>query len=165
MKSEFLNPKIGCGVHEIGERQNGGSIPTGLYPSAQGCDEGATLGSSSRRSSIPTGLHRPLVSCCNPVGVGHDFGLSPRVASQARRPWAECWNPVGIRSRKEFGKGRAWLLSLSCCGVPPRLRMPTHASPRSLFVWPGPLLVGRPRQPKGSQPTSRGPGLGERPWS
>ena len=68
-------------------------------------------------------------------------------------------------AQKSFGKGRAWLLSLSCCGVPPRLRMPAHASPRPLFVWPTTLTVRRPRQPEGSHRTVSVVGLGERPWS
>src|SRR5437899_4802620 len=47
------------------------------------------------------------------------------------------------------------LLSLPCCGVPPRLRMPVHASPRPLFVWPTAPLVRGPRQPKGDRKSTR----------
>jgi hypothetical protein len=79
-------------------RERRAPIPTGLHPSAQGCEERATLGNT------PRNLPQPQRGCitvspparCNPVGVDDVFPCSPRVASRTRQPWAECRYPVGV---------------------------------------------------------------------
>src|SRR5258706_7092141 len=74
------------------------SIPTGLCPSAQGCEERATLGVLSESVTTPTGLQPTSGKGRNPVGVGELFRREPRVASRlAGQPWAECRNPFGIQ--------------------------------------------------------------------
>src|SRR6266446_3675538 len=72
------------------------SIPTGLCPSAQGCEERTTLGVRIERIPTPAGLWQSRGDRCNPVGVGEFFRLGPRVA-RSSQPWAEGWNPVGIQ--------------------------------------------------------------------
>ena len=69
-------------------------IPKGLRQSAQGCDEGATLGQRPEFSSTLQGLRQRRFVCDlrrdgrNPVGVENPVRAHPRVARSAQ-PWAE----------------------------------------------------------------------------
>jgi hypothetical protein len=87
-------------------------IPTGLYPSAQGClpsemlltKEGqATLGHAPQRFPQP---QRGCITVsptdrCNPVGVDDILPDSPRVASRTRQAWAGGRYPVGVNPPAE----------------------------------------------------------------
>jgi len=85
-------------------------IPTGLHPSAQGCEARATLGKASHD------LPQPQRGCslflgsggCNPVGVVEYYGRYPRVA-RASQPWAESRSPVGANSQPGgLAEGSRW---------------------------------------------------------
>jgi|SRR6266850_2134063 len=79
----------------------GSSIPKGLRPPAQGCEERATLGERCWEIHNPNGVATAsLVSRLasmsrNPVGVGNSSPRLPRVARDSQ-PWALRRNPVGI---------------------------------------------------------------------
>jgi len=76
------------------------SIPKGLRPPAQGCEERATLGHRSTNHQPQRGCGNSVFvwrSCDvgrNPVGVVVVFGRFPRVA-RASQPWALRHSPVG----------------------------------------------------------------------
>src|SRR5882672_9006553 len=95
---------------------NGFSIPKGLRPPAQGCEERATLGKWNSEIPNPNGVvppsraHRSGSKRRNPFGVGNLSARLPRVASpsfvkstsEGRQPWALRRNPVGIERRNEI---------------------------------------------------------------
>jgi len=73
-------------------------IPSGLHPSAQGCEARGTLGNRPRLFPQP---QRGCITvsppgCCNPVGVDDILPGSPRVASRTWRSWAGGRYPVGV---------------------------------------------------------------------
>jgi len=82
----------------------GSSIPKGLCPPAQGCEERATLGQRCSKIPNPNGVESeslarrsPSVGL-NPVGVGNSSMRSSRVA-RSSQPWALLRNPFGIEFR------------------------------------------------------------------
>jgi len=80
------------------------SIPKGLRPPAQGCEERATLGKCSSEIHNPNGVasgsqNGGQPQCArNPVGVDNAALRLPRVA-RGSQPWALMRNPFGIEFR------------------------------------------------------------------
>lgn len=73
------------------------SIPTGLHPSAPGCEERATLGNRPNDFPNPEGVAAPGDSRWMQPFQGCD-GLRglPRVAARTRQPWDDGYNPRGV---------------------------------------------------------------------
>ena len=98
------NPKGDAPARVGGSR---GSIPKGLCPPAQGCEERATLGHRETHFPTATRLRQSRVRWRagdvghNPVGVVIFCGRFPRVA-RAPQPWAMGRNPVGIPRHRSF---------------------------------------------------------------
>ena len=96
-------------------------IPTGLHPSAQSCEERATLGHAPQRFPQPQrGCILPVrAGGCNPVGVDEILPGSPRVASRTRQPWAGGHYPVGVNQLAESSQlvTNCHLLKAGCCSV------------------------------------------------
>jgi hypothetical protein len=76
-------------------------------PTAQGCEERATLGQLFKQKSTPTGLHRLGIIWFNPFRVAANFVLSPGVAllRRATPGWMiqslwDCSSPKLIRLRR-----------------------------------------------------------------
>ena len=74
----------------------GSAIPKGLCPSAQGCEERATLGCCRGDFQPQRGCVKFPPLNHNPVGVVCLLPRFPRVA-RSSQPWALCRNPVGIQ--------------------------------------------------------------------
>src|ERR1017187_2030883 len=62
----------------------GGRIPTGFRPKAQGCEARATLGYPGTMVRNPNGVVASRARCRNPVGVGVVSNDIPRVARAFR---------------------------------------------------------------------------------
>ena len=96
-------------------------IPTGLPPSAQVCEERATLGHAPQRFPQPQrGCILPVpADGCNPVGVDDILPGSPRVASRTRQPWAGRCYPVGVDQMAESRQlvANCHLLKVGCPSV------------------------------------------------
>ena len=78
MNSEFANRNVGRYAQDIGERQTGYSIPTGLYPPAQGCEERATLGSCPGSSQPQRGCVKCRRRATTPLGLMPSRTAFPR---------------------------------------------------------------------------------------
>src|SRR6266478_5406989 len=81
---------------------DGTSIPQGLRPPAQGCEERATLGLRRGGDSTLKGLWSFLARAWSDAGrattlsgLSHHLALFPRVA-RSSQPWALGRNPFGI---------------------------------------------------------------------
>src|SRR5262249_2064879 len=75
------------------------SIPKGLRPSAQSCEERATLGKSTKNAPNPERVvasDRETPQAATLSGLKRRSHLAPRVA-RSSAPWALRRNPVGIR--------------------------------------------------------------------
>src|SRR6266850_99180 len=92
----------------------GSSIPKGLCPPAQGCEERATLGQRCSKIPNPNGVETPSLRWIltsmgrKPFGVDKSSMLLPRVARSSAfawlrrdesQPWALRRNPFGIEFR------------------------------------------------------------------
>ena len=146
--------------HQESERC-GASIPTGLCPSAQGCEARATLGERMVIPSSPTGLRRNVRSRPQPFQGWGCFCEATQGSPLRGQPWAEGWNPVGI----QHGNSRK---ALPCCAVPARVqraeRMLLASSLGSAPARRGDAAARRP-YPAKQKRTSHSPARSDGPGS